>query len=73
VVLQLIIAVLNIVSVDYFLKHGIFGIFLAFVLFMAQKELSYQILLIDVIVSLFFTFDFLLAFLTYFQNGTNVS
>lgn len=72
-VCQVIVSILNIISNNYFIRHGIFGCFLCLVLILSQHLVSFQILLIQIIVSVYFTLDFLIAFLTYFQNGTNVN
>ena len=70
--LQLVLGVLQLTSDSYFVKHAIFGIFLAVVLFLAQKLLSYQIILMNLIMSIYFCLEFLFACLTYFQNSVDL-
>jgi hypothetical protein len=72
VVMQFIIAVLDITSHKYYIPHGIFGIFLAFVLFMVQKLLSHQLLLIQITLGIYLSLDFLFGVLVFFQNRVNL-
>lgn len=53
-VLQFIVGALGVSSDNYYIPHGIFGIFLAFVLFMAQKVLSHQLIIIQLLLSIYF-------------------
>jgi hypothetical protein len=71
-ILQLIIAVLDISADNYYVPHGIFGIFLAFILFITQRLLSHQLLLIQLLISLYFTTEFLFGVLVFFQNGVDL-
>ena len=72
IVLQVIVAILGIVADMFFLANGIFGILLAFCLFMLQKVLNHNIALPVILVSIYFSFDFLFAILTFPQNGVNL-
>lgn len=72
VVLQFVVAGIDIACCGYFVKHGVFGIFLGVLMLLASLFLNYQILLVNMVVSIYFMLDFLLAFLWIFQSGTSI-
>ena len=71
-VLQFIIGVLDVSSDRYYIPHGIFGIFLAFILFMTQKLLSHQLLMGQILLGIYFNLDFLFGVLVFFQDQINL-
>jgi hypothetical protein len=63
-VFQFIIAVLDMVAVDLFLREGIFGLVFLILLFAAFYKLSYRSIMIYAFISLFFSVIFLVYILT---------
>ncbi len=53
-VLQFIVSGLDIAANTYFMKHGIFGIFLGVLMFLSLRMLNYQILLVNMLISIYF-------------------
>ena len=72
VVFQVIIVIINFTGQQYFVREGILGVFLAVLHYIIQDNLSYQIIIIDIFISLYFSIRFLLFFLQPFQNKANI-
>lgn len=62
-VLQSIIAIMDIIAHNSFLREGIFGLFFILVLFHAYHQLSYKAIVIYTFMSLFFSVIFLVYIL----------
>lgn len=54
-VLQLIISSLNFAIDTYFVKIGVFGIFLGFCLFLSQRMLVSHLLLVNIMIGIYFS------------------
>lgn len=72
-VAQAVVVILNFVAAAYFLREAIFGIFLFFLLYIAQHQISYQVIMVYIFFSIFFAIYFLVYFLLPIQNGVNLS
>jgi hypothetical protein len=72
-VLQAVVVILNFVAAAFFLRAAIFGIFLFFVLYIAQHLINYQSIMVQIFFSIYFAIDFLVFFLLPLQKGTDLS
>jgi hypothetical protein len=70
--LEFIIVVLNFVAVKYIVT-GLFGLMLLLILYMSQRQMSHQMLMIFIFFSIYFCILFMVEFLTPIQNGDNIS
>lgn len=66
--LQALVVVLNFIAAAAFLREAIFGIFFFFLLYIIQHQLSYQVIMVFIFISLFFAVNFMVYFLTPLQN-----
>jgi hypothetical protein len=64
----LIIVILQFIAVKY-IVIGLFGLMLLLVLYMGQRQMSHQMLMIYIFFSLYFSVLFMVEFLTPIQNG----
>ena len=53
---QFIVAVLDIVADSYFVPFGIFGIFMAYILFILQRIMNHNLITMYLLLSIYFTF-----------------
>jgi hypothetical protein len=70
--LEFIIVILNFVAVKYIVT-GLFGLMLLLILFMSQRQMSHQMLMIFIFFSIYFCILFMVEFLTPIQNGDTIS
>jgi len=70
--LLFIVVVLNFIAVKYIVT-GLFGLMLLFILYMGQRQMSHQILMIFIFFSIYFCVLFMVEFLTPLQNGDDLS
>lgn len=63
-VIQFLIAIVDMIAVRSFLREGIFGLFFLFLIFTAFYRLSYHAILIYTFISIFFSVVFLVYILT---------
>ena len=56
VVVQFIVAILDIVADSYFVPFGIFGIFMAYILFILQRIMNYNLITMYLLLSIYFMF-----------------
>lgn len=70
--IQLVIAIVNLTAANFFLKEGIIGLFLAILHGIIQHNLSYQFIIINMLIGLYYFMKFLLFFLQPFQNQVNI-
>lgn len=68
----LIIVILQFIAVKY-IVIGLFGLMLLLVLYMGQRQMSHQMLMIYIFFSLYFSVLFMVEFLTPIQNGDDLS
>ena len=72
-VAQLVVVACNFVAFSQFLREAVFGLLLTLLLYLAQNQLSYQVLLIVIFISIYFATEFLVFALTFAQQQTNFS
>lgn len=70
--LEFIIVIINFVAVKYIVT-GLFGLMLLLILFMSQRQMSHQMLMIFIFFSIYFCILFMVEFLTPIQNGDTIS
>lgn len=73
ILLQVSVAVLDFVCFSKYSLEGFFGILFAILLFMAQRQLSFQVLTMYNFFCIYFAVRFCVVFLVPVQNGDDLS
>lgn len=68
IIIQFLIAIVDLVAVRSFLREGIFGLFFIVLLFGAFYKLSYHAILVYTFISIFFSVVFLVYILTMYSS-----